>query len=89
MGGGMPCAKWIYEDEEFLDKYEFQRRAQEVIATAKALPVISQSTRMVEIVGEYSSSAMIGDLAIDEALRRANKELNEIIKDDPLVEMQK
>jgi ABC-type glycerol-3-phosphate transport system substrate-binding protein len=89
MGGGMPCAKWIYEDEEFLDKYEFQRRAQEVIATAKALPVISQSTRMVEIVGEYSSSAMIGDLTIDEALRRANKELNEIIKDDPLVEMQK
>jgi ABC-type glycerol-3-phosphate transport system substrate-binding protein len=44
---------------------------------------------MVEIVGEYSSSAMIGDMTIDEALKDADAELNDIIQDDPLVEMQK
>jgi ABC-type glycerol-3-phosphate transport system substrate-binding protein len=89
MGGGMPCAKWVYEEQDFLNKYKFQRSAGVVIANAKALPIVSQSTRMVEIVGENSSRALIGELSIDEALRNANAELNEIIEGDPLVEMQK
>ena len=89
MGGGMPCAKWVYTDGEFLDKYPFQKSAGDVIMTAKALPIVSQSPRMVEIVGEYSSSAVIGDLTVADALKLADKELNEIIEGDPLVEMQK
>ena len=89
MGGGMPTVKWIYEDPEFLEKYEFQKYAADIIASGKEVPVISQSTRMVEIIGENSSSAMVGDISIEEALKRADVELNEIIADDPLVEMQK
>lgn len=89
MGGGMPCAKWVYGDQEFTNKYKFQKIAGTVIANAVALPVISQSTRMVEIIGEYSSRALIGEMSIDEALKRANAELNEIVEGDPLVEMQK
>jgi ABC-type glycerol-3-phosphate transport system substrate-binding protein len=89
MGGGMPTIKWIYEDEEFLDKYSFQRKAGDVIATATALPIISQSTRMVEIVGENASIAMIGDITIEQAAKRIADELDEIVEDDPLVEMQK
>jgi multiple sugar transport system substrate-binding protein len=89
MGGGMPVAKWVYKDKEFLDKYPFQKGAGDVVATTKALPVISQSTRMVEIVGENASRIMAGDISIEEAVEQGNKELNEIIEDDPLVEMQK
>ncbi|MBD3307179.1 extracellular solute-binding protein [candidate division KSB3 bacterium] len=89
MGGGMPAVKWIYDDPEFLDKYTFQKHAGEIIATGTPVPVISQSTRMVEIIGEYASSALIGDMSIEEALQMANEELNEIIDGDPLVEMQK
>jgi hypothetical protein len=32
---------------------------------------------------------MVGELTIDEATAEANEELNEIVEDDPLVEMQK
>ena len=74
---------------EFLEKYKFQKYAGDIIATGVPVPIIAQSTRMVEIIGEYSSSAMVGDLTIEEALKRANEELNEIIEGDPLVEMQK
>jgi ABC-type glycerol-3-phosphate transport system substrate-binding protein len=88
MGGGMPCAKWVYEDQDFLNKYKFQKSAGAVIAGAVALPVISQSTRMVEIIGEYSSRALVGELSIDEALKKANDELNQIVDGDPLVKMQ-
>lgn len=89
MGGGMPAVKWIYDDPEFINKYPFQKTAFDAIATGKAVPVISQSTRMVEIIGEYSSSAMVGGLTIADAARRANAELQEIVDGDPLVEMQK
>ena len=89
MNGGMPTAKWLYDDPEFLEKYKYQKRAKEIFNTAKPVPIISQSTRMVEIIGENSSSAIVGDISIEEALKRANKELNEIVVDDPLVEMQK
>lgn len=85
----MPTAKWIYTDSEFLEKYPFQRRAGDVIATATALPIISQSTRMVEIVGENASIAMIGDITIEQAAERIAKQLDEIVEGDPLVEMQK
>ena len=44
---------------------------------------------MVEIVGENVSSAVIGDISIEEALKKADKELNSIIEGDPLVEMQR
>lgn len=89
IGGGMPSAKWVYEDEEFLEKYPYQKGAGEMIALDKALPVISQSTRMIEIIGEYSSSALIGEISIEEAVEEANKDLNEIIEGDPLIEMQR
>jgi ABC-type glycerol-3-phosphate transport system substrate-binding protein len=89
MGGGMPAVKWIYTDPDFLEKYPFQKTALDAIATGKAVPVISQSTRMVEIIGEFSSSAMVGELTIDQAVNRANEDLNEIVEGDPLVEMQK
>ena len=89
MGGSMPTAKWIYTDPEFLEKYPFQRRAGDVISTATALPIISQSTRMVEIVGENASMAMIGDITIEQAAERIAKGLDEIVEGDPLVEMQK
>jgi ABC-type glycerol-3-phosphate transport system substrate-binding protein len=89
MDGGMPVAKWVYEDEEFLAKYPFQKGSGEVVATTKALPIISQSTRMVEIVGEYASRIMTGEMSITEAVDKGNKELDEIIEGDPLVEMQR
>lgn len=60
-----------------------------MIAIDKAFPIISQSTRMIEIIGEYSSSALIGDITIEEAVQKADVELNKIIDGDPLVEMQK
>lgn len=89
MDGGMPVAKWVYEDEAFLAKYPFQKGSGEVVATTKALPIISQSTRMVEIVGEYASRIMTGEMSIGEAVEKGNNELDEIIDGDPLVEMQK
>ncbi len=89
MGGGMPTAKWVYQDAEFLAKWPFQKAAYESIRTAKPVPVVSQSTRMIEIVGEYASQAMIGDITIQQAVSLMDKELNEIIADDPLVKMQK
>jgi ABC-type glycerol-3-phosphate transport system substrate-binding protein len=89
MGGGMPTVKWVYSDPEFLAKYPFQKNVAEVIARAKALPIISQSTRMVEIVGENVSTAMIGDMSLEQAAKKINDELNEIVEGDPLVEMQK
>jgi ABC-type glycerol-3-phosphate transport system substrate-binding protein len=89
MGGGMPSAKWVYEDEEFLQKYPYQKGAGDMIAIDKAFPIISQSTRMIEIIGEFSSSALIGEISIEEAVEEASKDLNEIIKGDPLVEMQR
>ena len=89
MGGGMPAVNWIYDDQDFLEKYEFQKYARDIIASGLEVPVISQSTNMVEIIGEHSARAMIGELSIEEALKRANKELNEIVVDDPLVELQK
>jgi len=89
MGGGMPSAKWVYNDKEFLGKYPYQKGAGRMIAIDKAFPIISQSTRMIEIIGEYSSSALIGDITIEEAVRKANQELNQIVDGDPLVEMQK
>ena len=85
----MPSAKWVYNDKEFLTKYPFQKGAGKMIAIDKAFPIISQSTRMIEIIGEYSSSALIGDITIEEAVKKANSELNQIIDGDPLVEMQK
>lgn len=88
MGGGMPAVKWVYTDSEFIEKYPFQKTALDAIATGKAVPVISQSTRMVEIIGEFSSSAMVGELSIPQATERANEELAEIVEGDPLVEMQ-
>lgn len=87
--GGMPTATWVYQDAEFLAKWPFQKAAYAAIATDKPVPVISQSTRMIEIVGEYSSQAVAGDITIEKAVEQMDKELNEIIKDDPLVKMQK
>jgi ABC-type glycerol-3-phosphate transport system substrate-binding protein len=89
MAGGMPTVKWVYQDPEFLQKWPFQKTAYQAIATDKPVPVVSQSTRMIEIVGEYASQAMAGDLTIEEAVRRMDAELNEIIQNDPLIEMQK
>jgi multiple sugar transport system substrate-binding protein len=89
MGGGMPTVKWVYNDPEFLAKYPFQKNVAEVIARAKALPIISQSTRMVEIVGENVSTAMIGDISLEQAAKKVASELDEIVEGDPLVEMQK
>lgn len=88
ISGGMPSAKWLYEDADFLEKYPYQKGAGEMIAIDKAFPIISQSTHMIEIIGEYSSSAIIGEITIEEAVKEANKKLDEIIKGDPLVEMQ-
>lgn len=89
MGGGMPAVNWIYDDKDFLEKYEFQKYARDIIASGLEVPVISQSTNMVEIIGMNSARAMVGELSIEEALKRANKELDEIVADDPLVELQK
>jgi ABC-type glycerol-3-phosphate transport system substrate-binding protein len=89
MGGAMPSAKWLYSDEEFLEKYPYQKGAGDMIAIDKAFPIISQSTRMIEIIGEFSSSALIGEISIEEAVEEANKDLDDIIKGDPLVEMQR
>ncbi len=89
MGGGMPAVDWIYDDKDFLEKYEFQKYARDIIASGLEVPVISQSTNMVEIIGVHSARAMVGELSIEEALKRANKELDEIVVDDPLVELQK
>jgi hypothetical protein len=44
---------------------------------------------MVEIVGENASIAMIGDITIEQAAERIAKQLDEIVEEDPLVEMQK
>jgi multiple sugar transport system substrate-binding protein len=88
MDGGIPTAKWVYKEEDFLEKHPFQRGAFDVMKTAKALPIISQSTRMVEIIGEVASSIMAGDISIEEGVEKGNRELNEIIEGDPLVEMQ-
>jgi multiple sugar transport system substrate-binding protein len=85
----MPTVKWVYNDPAFLAKYPFQKNVAEVIARAKALPIISQSTRMVEIVGENVSTAMIGDISLEQAAQKIDSELNEIVEGDPLVEMQK
>ncbi len=87
--GGMPTAKWVYQDEEFLQKWPFQKAAYSAIATDKPVPVITQSTRMIEIVGEYASQAVAGDITIEKAVEQMDKELNEIIKDDPLIKLQK
>jgi multiple sugar transport system substrate-binding protein len=89
MGGGMPTAKWVYDDKEFLDKYKFQNGVKNILKVSKALPVITQSTRMVEIVGENTSSYVANEISMDEAVTNADRELNEIIEGDPLVEMQK
>jgi ABC-type glycerol-3-phosphate transport system substrate-binding protein len=89
MDGGIPSVKWVYDEQDFLDKYPFQKGAGEVLATSKALPIISQSTRMVEIVGEYASRVMAGDISLDEAVELGNRELDEILEDDPLIEMQR
>ncbi len=89
MGGGMPAVKWVYDDAAFLAKYPFQKYAKEIIAKAKALPTISQSTRMVEVIGENVSTAIIGDISLEQAAKKIAAELDEIVEDDPLVEMQK
>ena len=89
MAGGMPAVKWVYQDQEFLKKWPFQKMAYQAIATDKPVPIVSQSTRMIEIVGEYASQAMTGDITIQEAVQKMDEELNGIIQDDPLVEMQK
>ncbi len=89
MAGGMPSAKWIYKDPEFLKKYPYQKGAGETIAIDKAFPIISQSTRMIEIIGEYSSRALTGEMSIEDAVERANQELDKIIEGDPLIEMQR
>ncbi|RLC17740.1 MAG: sugar ABC transporter substrate-binding protein [Deltaproteobacteria bacterium] len=89
MGGGMPAVKWVYDDTAFLAKYPFQKYAMEIIAKAKALPIISQSTRMVEVVGENVSTAIIGDMSLEQAAKKIANELDEIVEGDPLVEMQK
>ena len=44
---------------------------------------------MVEIVGENTSSYVAGEITIDDAVKNADRELNQIIDGDPLVEMQK
>ncbi len=89
MAGGMPTAKWVYEEQDFLKKWPFQKAAYQVIAIDKPVPVISQSTRMIEIIGEYASQSVAGDITVEKAVEQMDKELNEIIKDDPLVKMQK
>jgi ABC-type glycerol-3-phosphate transport system substrate-binding protein len=89
MDGGIPTAKWVYNEQDFLEKYPFQKGAGEVLTTSKALPIISQSTRMVEIIGEYASRVMAGDISLNDAVELGNKELDEILEDDPLIEMQR
>ncbi len=89
MKGGMPTANWVYQDEEFLQKWPYQKTVLTAIATDKPVPIISQSTRMIEIVGEYASQAVAGDITIEKAVAQMDTELNDIIKGDPLVKMQK
>jgi len=85
MGGGMPCQEWIYRDKYFIEKYPFQKVFREVIAMGTPQPIISQSTEMIEIVGENLSAMVIGDLPVVEAMNKAAKELDKLASKDPMV----
>lgn len=85
MGGGMPCQEWIYRDKYFIEKYPFQGMCRQIIAMGTPQPIISQSTEMIEIVGENLSAMVIGDLPVVEAMNKAAKELDKLASKDPMV----
>jgi ABC-type glycerol-3-phosphate transport system substrate-binding protein len=85
MGGGMPCQEWIYRDKYFIEKYPFQAMCRQIIAMGTPQPIISQSTEMIEIVGENLSAMVIGDLSVVEAMNKAAKELDKLASKDPMV----
>lgn len=85
MAGGMPCQEWIYRDKYFLEKYPFQKVGRQIIAMGTPQPIISQSTEMIEIVGEHLSAMVIGDLSPVEAMNKAAAKLNELSRKDPMV----
>lgn len=85
MGGGMPCQEWIYRDKYFIEKYPFQAMCRQIIAMGTPQPIISQSTEMIEIVGENLSAMVIGDLSPVEAMNKAAAELDKLASKDPMV----
>lgn len=89
MMGAMPAQGSIYEDPAFLKKNPWQSRTGEMIAMQKAVPNVSRSTEVVEIIGENMSAYVIGEISAKEALDKAAKDLTKLIQGDPMMKFLK
>ncbi|MDB5056056.1 MAG: extracellular solute-binding protein family 1 [Bacilli bacterium] len=66
--GGSPTRSDVFSDPEVVAKYPYYPKVQEIIATSKMIPIISDAPKLIEILGRELSEAVSGGKTPQKAL---------------------
>ena len=75
----------MFDDPDVLAKYPWQEDIKEWIATGKPFPIMCGSQQLIDILALNVSEALAGTKDPHDAMNDAAAELNELVKDDPLI----
>lgn len=86
--GGIPTRISIFNNESLQDiSYEAQHKSLEYadVLVKKGIiwiPPLPQTSQMLDIVGAYGSAALAGDISVEEASAKAQKDVEDLLNDE-------
>ena len=86
MLGGSPTQAWLFEEADLIEKFPFYATEQEIIAEGKPVPIIGGAAQMVDILARELSLAVAEGKDPQQAMDDAAAEMNEIVKNDPMIQ---
>ena len=85
MAGGQPTQTWIYENEDFINKWPAMQSVGDALAHAKGLPVMSRATQLVEVFAEVMGDVLANGTDPATAIANAEDKLAALTRGDPLL----
>ncbi len=83
--GGAPTRYDVFQDPEVLELYPYYDVIEEMIATAKPVPLFGGAAQMVDILARELSESVAGGKDPQAALDDAASEMNDLVVGDPLI----
>jgi multiple sugar transport system substrate-binding protein len=83
--GGSPVQGWIFSEPDLVEKYPFYSVEQEMLATAKPVPIFGGCAEMVDILARELSLAVAEGKDPQQAMDDAAAEMERLVENDPLL----
>lgn len=80
--GGSPTRADVFAAPEVLAKYPYYPALEQLLATSHNFPVFTYTPQFVEVLGRELSLAVTGEKSAEEAMKTANDELGQLLRED-------